>query len=575
MSLVDRSWRSVLQNWPLTISLAVFFALVAVWLAMCVVRCEGNLVYALDDAYIHLAIAKNLAAHGTWGIAPGEFSSCASSIAWPLLLAGAFSVLGAQVWVPLVGNLVMAVLLAVVAERVLREYHLPPWWRLIGTLGCVLLAPAVALVFGGMEHLAHAAAAVALLFLASRIIAGEHRSSPHGLDDASALTGLLAGVVTATRFEGMFMVAVIVGLMFWRRRNTAALWTAVCGATPVFLFGLISLSQGWHVLPNSVLLKGGAFELSAAGLWGLCLRTLGRLIVFPHMTLLFVALTIVAVLLHRARLDRPRLHGSLPVAVWIVLASMAAQLVLARFGIRYGAFLVAMSWLVLVVAAHKLWRLDGRLSGHTLLGRPVRWALGTTAVLLVGLLLARAGYAMRRTPLAAGNVYQQQVQLARFVRSYFPGQSVAVNDIGAASFLGNVRCCDLYGLASREVAAARRSGTFGPQVLAQVTKQSGATIAAVYDSWYEPYGGLPQHWQPVGQWRISDNVICGDDVVTFYAISPAAAEQLQASLADFAAEVPSEVEQCGLYVANGNSPRPRSKAPNAVRVARPHKMQRR
>ena len=72
-------------------------------------RNEGEFTYALDDTYIHLAVAKNLGAHGTWGINPGEFSSCTSSILWPLLLAlfGAAMPWGEQV--PLALNLLAGV----------------------------------------------------------------------------------------------------------------------------------------------------------------------------------------------------------------------------------------------------------------------------------------------------------------------------------------------------------------------------------------------------------------------------------------------------------------------------------
>jgi hypothetical protein len=31
---------------------------------------NGHFVYSLDDPYIHLAVAKNLARHGVWGVAP-------------------------------------------------------------------------------------------------------------------------------------------------------------------------------------------------------------------------------------------------------------------------------------------------------------------------------------------------------------------------------------------------------------------------------------------------------------------------------------------------------------------------
>ena len=34
---------------------------------------DGHIIYTLDDSYIHMALAKNLAQHGVWGITRYEF----------------------------------------------------------------------------------------------------------------------------------------------------------------------------------------------------------------------------------------------------------------------------------------------------------------------------------------------------------------------------------------------------------------------------------------------------------------------------------------------------------------------
>src|SRR5687768_3389495 len=78
-----------------------------VWLALR--QTDGVLVYALDDPYIHMAIAKNLSENGTWGVNPGEFAGASSSPLWTLLLAGVYGVRGsADDATPLVLNLLAA-----------------------------------------------------------------------------------------------------------------------------------------------------------------------------------------------------------------------------------------------------------------------------------------------------------------------------------------------------------------------------------------------------------------------------------------------------------------------------------
>lgn len=56
----------------------------------------ANFAYALDDAYIHMAMAKNLAHHGVMGATRFEFTSSSSSPLWTLLLTVAFVVSGVR-----------------------------------------------------------------------------------------------------------------------------------------------------------------------------------------------------------------------------------------------------------------------------------------------------------------------------------------------------------------------------------------------------------------------------------------------------------------------------------------------
>src|SRR5262245_54827593 len=47
---------------------------------------QGGFTYTLDDPYIHLALAENIA-RGHYGVNLGELSAPSSSVLWPFLLA--------------------------------------------------------------------------------------------------------------------------------------------------------------------------------------------------------------------------------------------------------------------------------------------------------------------------------------------------------------------------------------------------------------------------------------------------------------------------------------------------------
>ena len=51
------------RHWPALACLALYWVALAVLMALSVRRTGGLLIYPLDDAYIHMAMAKNAAAY--------------------------------------------------------------------------------------------------------------------------------------------------------------------------------------------------------------------------------------------------------------------------------------------------------------------------------------------------------------------------------------------------------------------------------------------------------------------------------------------------------------------------------
>jgi hypothetical protein len=65
-------------------------------------------------------------------------------------------------------------------------------------------------------------------------------------------------------------------------------------------------------------------------------------------------------------------------------------------------------------------------------------------------------------------------------------------------------------------------------------------VAVVYDTWFD--STLLQHWQKVATWKIQNNVICGSDEVSFYAVDPAEAAPLKQKLSTFQQQLPASVQ---------------------------------
>jgi hypothetical protein len=150
--------------------------------------------------------------------------------------------------------------------------------------------------------------------------------------------------------------------------------------------------------------------------------------------------------------------------------------------------------------------------------------------------LMRSGSSFFKTKRAILNICEQQQQMARFTNRYYLNSVIALNDIGAVSFSSSGKIIDLWGLGNNSIAKLKRQGTLTPEYLDSLCRSRGVDVAIIYQSWFD--SSLYKTWSPVAQWSIRNNVICGDDKVTFYAIDSLKKAQLFKNLKVFEKDLP-------------------------------------
>ena len=130
--------------------LAALILLVAIGLASILWLNNGTFTFTLDDAYIHLRLAREIS-HWHYGYNAGEAASPASSIAYPFLLAP-FVALGVGPAAALLFNVIPLLLFTAQAHRWL-EHELGTGARRATMLTAFLLCGfnLVGLAFAGME----------------------------------------------------------------------------------------------------------------------------------------------------------------------------------------------------------------------------------------------------------------------------------------------------------------------------------------------------------------------------------------------------------------------------------------
>jgi hypothetical protein len=520
---------------PLLIALIVL-GITLVALAAASVRLNrGQFVYTLDDPYIHMAIAKNLATQGVWGVTPHEFSPAGSSALWPVLLAGIYTLSSSYEVGPFLLNVAAAVLSLSVAHVIMRRFGpASATLQTLGLLAVLFVMPLPAMVFAGMEHTAHAAATLALLLLGATEVG---KRSPQSMRGIVALAA--AGMATVgLRYEGLFAVAVIGILLVLRRRPLSALAFVIVSAIPVLVLGAFSVHQGNSWLPNPLLLKAARpsiamFESSWSKFAEASLTTLRDR---PPVFSLFVLATVL--LVWQAHRTRQVWHPLVVMpAMFVMITALHMQFIAHTWFFRYEAYLVASGIIVVLAACQGL----GGLVSFCLVPPRLPKLVGAAVLclLLCLPLVARAYRAASETTTATRNIYEQQYQMGLFLRDHYPGVRIAANDIGAIAFLADIKLLDLVGLASREVMLAQQNRTFGQAWIDDLGQRKHTQLAIIYDTWFK--GQVPTRWTKVGEWEISNNVVCGDTTVSFYAVDPSEREHLVSSLTSFASRLPNSV----------------------------------
>lgn len=533
------------QHWPLLVAVAVLCAVVAISVALSLKHNEGHLIYAIDDPYIHMAIARNVAEHGVWGVTRYGFTSSSSSLLWTLLLSLVYLLFGVGESAPLILNILSAIGACGLIYALLQRHRVPPWLTLGALLSIIFFSPWPSLVFCGQEHILHGLLTIWFVSLAAALLSGDGQTRLR----FSALL-LLAALVVMARYEGLFAVLVVGGLFAARRRWVPALAVVAAGCLPVVTYGMISAAKGWYFLPNPILLKGNIPDVSSVKGLVYLLGYSGylQLTQNPHMLMLLLA---GLVALHYQLRNREGLWRESTVVNAVFVAATGLHMQFARAGwfYRYEAYLVGLGVFALTLAL-KDWLEQGR---HTRMARQelVRYLpLALMSILVVAPLGVRGIKSFRAIPQATGNIYQQQYQMGLFLREFYQGRVVAANDVGAINYLADIRCVDLWGLASLEVAKAMRARRYDTASIDELVGSKQAEIAVLYDAWFqrEDIGGWPSHWLRVGQWGMPDNLVCCEDTISFYAVDESEVEPLIDNLRRFGPRLPEVVVQSGMYM---------------------------
>lgn len=448
-------------------------------------RAQAGPGYPLDDSWIHLAYARNLADGAGFGVNPDEPTPGATSPLWVVLLSvGFFLGAGHATWPWLLGGLCLAAS-AFLSARLVAALAGEAAGA-VGPLLCgatvAVLPPLVWSAAGGMEVPLFTALVLATLLIYSRSGAASKRDA--------ALWGTLAGLAALARPEGLLLAPLLAGIELVYRR-ARALKTVPSAAVPWALVYspsvLFCLATSGRAFPNTFYAKTTALVAGFPDL-GFMGGVVSFLASVSPVTLTAILLGLL--ILARSLWVRRDVRGALALAGFVLAlplayAAMGRTYLFVGFAGNFGRYLYPILPPALVLGCWAVLEIT-RTAKQTWV-RPIAFA-----AMLFGLGLT-VSTAVQRVALYVRNVHDinsMQVAMAQELHDRFaPGDLVATNDVGALAYFTEFRVLDLIGIVSTTTldaldGTAPRSSEREQALFALLERQQPAALV-VFPEWYE------------------------------------------------------------------------------------------
>ncbi|WP_432492587.1 hypothetical protein [Kineococcus gypseus] len=237
----------------------------------------------IDDSYITLTYARNVALNGTWGLLSDVPSATATSPLWVLLLAGVTALVREPLWALGVLHVAVAAAGTAVLGALARRTGLPAWTA-PAAAAAVLVNPLL-LSAVGMESL------LLVVLLAALALAGSARRP--------VVFGVLAGAAFLTRMDAAASIAVLAllspGVL---RRLHVAVPVALAVAASWMTWSWFHLGTA---VPDTFVIKGqqhswGPWSVANGRAWFIELYGDDAVVAFAPLALVVPALVVLAVL---------------------------------------------------------------------------------------------------------------------------------------------------------------------------------------------------------------------------------------------------------------------------------------
>ena len=500
----------------------------------------GEIGFPLDDSWIHVRFAQNLAAGKGFSFNPGVATSTTTSVLWTLLLAACYRITDEYLYTSIVVNWALCVGLCVLVYQLSLTLDPGRWLALAAATVTAVTVPLPWWALSGMEPPLYAGLALLAILLHLRR-RGEEAKRREGSVARALFPTVVMALAGLARPELLllFPLAMVDRLVMarWGDREPGAVsrWFRDL-ALSLLLFALIVAPQflynhrvTGYWLPTSFyskILPTSFSRAAARGEWSVILANpfnewwaLVRMWAANN-ALLVVPFLLECWLLVRRAFAREEQTRSLLIPM-VLVVQPALWAVLGGFrdpAYQSQRYVANLNLLFILLGVYGGWWVTERVA--VLRTSSVRVAL---VIVALALSLMQQPEAARTYALNVKNITEMQVTIARWLRNNAPGGSVlAVNDVGAVGVIAEDPVLDLQGLVTPEALAARAEAFAQlerkepPLALSEFVFSRRPDYLVIFPQWYPEMEARRDLLTPVFWVELRDNITSGAPVMVVY-----------------------------------------------------------
>jgi arabinofuranosyltransferase len=479
----------------------------------------GAEAFPLDDSWIHMQFARNLAEGRGFSYNPGVPVSGSTAPLWTLVLGGVFAVFGSHPVLAKVLGIAATLGTAGLAGRLALTWA---GRHDVALLASVLVALAGPMVWGALSGMEVALAA--LLVTAVFVLHARGRAWAAG-----AVLGLaaLARPETALLLPLFWLAGPLTGrralawglpvagfLSAWVAFNLAATGSPLpATAAAKIEGGLLGYLAGVRE-PLRTALLGRPWQFEAE--WAFWLWRVDVLLPF----LLLPGLWWLGRHVGRAALAPASVLLLHPLAMAMLAPYRAPSFQEGRYSIH----LLPLALVVALVPVTPLFSFPLSPRGGEAGVRGLRWMRGlgwargrvgwiASLALLIGAVAALPS-AATRYGWAVQNIEAMQVHLGHWVARHTPPTArIGLNDVGAIAYISRREVVDVMGLVTPAIIPFRRDGEMG---VLRYLEQACPDYLIVFPAWFPTLSGMAERFHPVYRVRLAHNEVAGADELVVY-----------------------------------------------------------